>query len=163
VDADRPFLVLLSTLEEGETHREMVGGPKDLDLDPKRLLLEGPVILRGTFYRRGPRIEVQGTLTGRTTASCDKCLEPVEIRVDTPFRIFAERRESRDHRPVEEVREDDVGIVYHDGRFLDLTEEVRQEFLVQIPWHVRCKDDCLGLCPRCGVDRNRVACDCFTR
>lgn len=153
-----PFLIALATLEEGESHVELIGTAEDLEIDPA--LLEGPVVVRATFYRSGQKVELQAALLARARLTCDRCLEPIEARIDAPLRIFAERRESRDHRPQEEVREDDLGIVYHDGRFVDLTDEVRQELLVQIPWHVLCREDCRGLCPQCGADRNRTACAC---
>ncbi len=151
-----PFLISLSTLEEGESHLEIIGTAEDLEIDPKVAKLDGPVVVRATFYRAGQKVELQAVLLARVQLACDRCLEPVELRINVPVRVFAEKRESRDHRPEEEVREDDLGIVYHDGRFVDLTDEVRQELLVQIPWHVLCKEDCRGLCPQCGVDRNRA-------
>jgi uncharacterized protein len=51
-------------------------------------------------------------------------------------------------------------MVYHDGQNLELTEDVRQTVLVEIPWHPLCREDCRGLCPRCGVDRNATECGC---
>lgn len=160
MDRHAPFVISLATLEEGESHQEMVGSGEDLGVDPGRTTIAGPVVVRGTFYRHGQKVELQASLLARLDLACDRCLEPVEVRVESPLRLFAERRESRDHRPAEEVREDDLGIVYHDGRFLDLTDEVRQELLVQVPWHVLCREDCRGLCPRCGTDLNRAPCAC---
>jgi uncharacterized protein len=53
-----------------------------------------------------------------------------------------------------------LGMVYHDGQIIDLTDEVRQSLLVEIPWHPQCRDDCRGLCPRCGANRNVTECGC---
>jgi uncharacterized protein len=155
-----PFALRLDSLVEGESAHELVGVPEDLELDPAQAVLETPLTLRISVYRGGQKLEIRGTLSARVLQSCARCLAPVHATVTVPVRVFAERRESRDTRGEEEVREDDIGIVYHDGQCVDLTEEVRQVFLVELPWYNLCKPDCLGLCPRCGANRNEESCGC---
>ena len=43
---------------------------------------------------------------------------------------------------------------------LDITEDVRNEMLIELPINLLCRDDCRGLCPKCGVNLNEVACGC---
>lgn len=43
---------------------------------------------------------------------------------------------------------------------IDVTDVVRQNVLLALPLAPRCRDDCRGLCPRCGADRNQVDCGC---
>jgi uncharacterized protein len=43
---------------------------------------------------------------------------------------------------------------------LDLTEAVRQYALLSIPMKALCRDDCAGLCPQCGHNRNLGPCRC---
>ncbi len=43
---------------------------------------------------------------------------------------------------------------------LDITEAVRQYALVNLPLSPLCREDCLGLCPVCGQDRNITHCEC---
>jgi uncharacterized protein len=155
-----PFVLALQALEEGENRCEITGTAVDLDLQPSELILTSAVVLRAKIFRSLERIEVQGRLKAECELTCDRCLDPIPRRLEIPVRIYGERRESRDHRPEKEVREDDLGIVYHDGRFVDLTDELRQLLLVEVPWHVTCRDDCLGLCPRCGANRNLGSCSC---
>ena len=45
---------------------------------------------------------------------------------------------------------------------VDITEAVREGLLVAKPLQVLCKEECRGLCPVCGVDRNVESCDCDT-
>ena len=47
-----------------------------------------------------------------------------------------------------------------DQHILDLTEVVRQEFLLESDNFLYCRPDCKGLCPSCGQDRNSESCDC---
>jgi len=155
-----PFVLRIATLESGETRLELSGTPSELDIDPAFVRVAGRITAHLRIYRAGDKIEVQGEVGAPVDLACDRCLAPVRRPIRAPIRVYAERRESRDRRPVEEVREDDLGIVYHDGRFLDLTEEVRQVFLVEVPWHILCRDECRGLCPRCGADLNPGPCGC---
>lgn len=43
---------------------------------------------------------------------------------------------------------------------VDLTPEMREAILLALPSHPVCRESCRGLCPACGADRNRQACDC---
>jgi uncharacterized protein len=163
VEPAGPFVLRVHELEQGENRLERVGNGADLALDPSYIRLAGLVVLRAVVYRVGDHIDVQGTVTASVDLACDRCLDPFQRVLQAGFRVFAERRELRDRRPLEEVREDDVGIVYHDGRFVDLTDDVRQVLLVELPWQSVCRDDCPGLCPRCGADLKEGPCRCGER
>jgi uncharacterized protein len=51
-------------------------------------------------------------------------------------------------------------VIFHDGLELDLTYEVREAVLVDIPIQNLCSADCRGLCPTCGIDLATGQCDC---
>lgn len=44
--------------------------------------------------------------------------------------------------------------------FIDLTEDIRQEMVMDVPVRVLCKQDCKGLCVHCGVNLNTEQCQC---
>ena len=46
--------------------------------------------------------------------------------------------------------------------FVDLTDNIREDILLQLPQRALCRENCRGLCPRCGVDLNKTACQCKT-
>ncbi len=43
---------------------------------------------------------------------------------------------------------------------VDVTPDLREAVLLRLPSHPRCREDCAGLCPRCGADLNERPCDC---
>jgi uncharacterized protein len=43
---------------------------------------------------------------------------------------------------------------------IDLGEAVREEFALAAPTYVLCREECAGLCPRCGADLNAGPCGC---
>ena len=42
----------------------------------------------------------------------------------------------------------------------DLTPEIRDAVLLALPSNPLCRDDCAGLCPRCGASLENGPCDC---
>ena len=47
-----------------------------------------------------------------------------------------------------------------DDDTLDLEPLVRDALLLELPLAPLCTEDCAGLCPSCGADRNETQCDC---
>ena len=45
-------------------------------------------------------------------------------------------------------------------RSLQLEDVLREQVLLAVPLKVVCRDDCKGLCPSCGVNRNAESCSC---
>ncbi len=43
---------------------------------------------------------------------------------------------------------------------LDISESIRAALIFQEPMQPLCREDCKGLCPHCGTDRNQTDCDC---
>lgn len=49
-----------------------------------------------------------------------------------------------------------------EGDQIDLAPAVREYVLIELPDGPLCRDDCAGICPVCGIDRNTSTCDCDT-
>ena len=49
---------------------------------------------------------------------------------------------------------------YYEGDRLDLGEVIREQVLLGLPLKPLCREDCQGLCPRCGKNRNAGPCGC---
>ena len=50
----------------------------------------------------------------------------------------------------------------YESDLLDITEPVRESLLLAVPLQSLCREDCRGLCPVCGADRNEGDCGCDT-
>jgi len=99
------------------------------------------------------RISVRGMLEARARLECGCCLTFFERAVRADFRVFAERAGTGPRRD-EEALARDAYMKFHDGRRLDLREDARESLLLEIPIAPRCREDCAGLCPKCGADLN---------
>lgn len=124
---------------EGEVEglgSELVAVRSPVHLD---LLLEG--VVEGVY--------VTGPVTGTMEVSCARCLTPTARR----FRV--EVGELFAHAPDEEA--DEYPLAREE---LDLEPMVRDAILLDIPFSPLCRPGCLGLCERCGGDRNLGECSC---
>lgn len=117
-----------------------------------------PIEVRGRLSRAGPgKFYFHGTMTGVLRAECRRCLTDVSEQVNEElYLIFAEAGD-------EDAAEDpDVYVLDERAAELDLRPALREQWLLLAPPYSLCKEECRGLCPTCGVDRNVTACDCAT-
>lgn len=98
-------------------------------------------------------ILVRGTLGFTAELPCARCLVPqrTERTVDVAeLFIDPARRVEGDDDPGYELIDDLTAI--------DLSVMVRDALVVDVPLRVLCREDCQGLCPTCGTDRNLTDC-----
>ena len=128
--------------------------------DDSDLRLTGPVEVRGRVRRRKGEAELTGELHTGVAISCGRCLKPVELPVDVNFdERFVEAvawREEEQH----ELQPEDLNLSVFDGETIELDDLVKEEILLALPGHILCREDCQGLCPVCGIDRNTATCNC---
>ena len=64
--------------------------------------------------------------------------------------------------PSDELGEDDgeVRLIDPSEIELDLGPPLREELILSVPRYVECRQDCRGLCPRCGVNLEQEDCAC---
>jgi uncharacterized protein len=62
-----------------------------------------------------------------------------------------------------EVLDDDLGVSFYKGDEIDLGQLMREQFYLSLPMKPLCSPDCKGLCPQCGINRNRETCTCDTK
>ena len=95
--------------------------------------------------------------------ACDRCLAPVEQRVETPFLLLVMPRGGRQagaHDREREVAREELGVLEVAGETLETEPVVAEQVELNLPTHPLCRDDCAGLCPRCGRNLNQGACGC---
>jgi uncharacterized protein len=60
----------------------------------------------------------------------------------------------------EAITEDGLGASFYKDEVLDLGDIIREQFFLALPMKPLCRQDCQGLCPVCGLNRNRESCAC---
>ncbi len=109
-----------------------------------------------TITNTGNRVlELYGEGSFTVGIPCDRCLE--EVRTVIPFVI--ERKLDMKRSDEERVNDLDESS-YLTGMDLDVDRMVYLEVLMGWPVKVLCREDCKGLCSRCGRNLNEGSCDC---
>jgi len=99
-------------------------------------------------------IMVTGTVAAPWQGLCRRCARPVEGVLRIALRERFTEQSASDGDP-----EDDEAYPIHDN-VLDLGPMVRDAVVLELPLAPLCREDCKGLCPHCGVDRNEEDCQC---
>ena len=92
-------------------------------------------------------IEVEGTVPAPWVGICRRCAEPVAGELRIPV-----------HERFADEPDDDFYPIVDDA--IDLGPLVRDAVVLELPMAPLCRDDCAGLCPQCGANRNEGDCGC---
>jgi len=152
------FVLDLATLPAGRSTVVLNSDARGLDLAPEDW--PGEIKAELGVEQSGSRVSVRGQLSGRTRLECVRCLKAFEQTVVPKFEAYAERSGSSRHPSEQDELERDGYMLFHDGRRLDLGPVARETLLLETPMAPRCREDCRGLCPRCGADLNDGPCGC---
>jgi len=150
----RPFLVQVAALrkQSGATREERREGLiPGLGAVSVVVSDDSPVVLDVTLSSYPGGITAHGTVTASWRGECRRCGGPVQGAV------VAEVRER--YAPTGGTDRDEEAYPLA-GDELDLEPLARDAVLLDLPLAPLCREDCAGLCPTCGANRNTESCDC---
>lgn len=104
------------------------------------------------------KFTMKGHVPVTLEAPCARCLEPVSFVCELDF-----DREFLVGRTAEEQEESMDEEIYLDAYNLDADRLICNELLVSLPMRILCREDCKGICNRCGTNLNLRTCTCDTR
>jgi len=112
-----------------------------------------PVLAKGTVKNSAGVLLMHGTVETTLHGVCDRCAKPFLRKVSYPLEaVLVKELES------EEDADEWVFLIENDCA--DLTDIIRTAFVLNMDSRLLCKEDCKGLCFRCGKDLNEGPCDC---
>ena len=86
---------------------------------------------------------------------CWRCLEEARVRLAVESEEFA-----AEGRPPDAPFDEDLDSAYVEGLRLDVAGWARDAIAEAVPATILCREDCAGLCPACGANRNAGDCGC---
>jgi uncharacterized protein len=120
----------------------------------------GPLHAEVAAALDGEEIHLRGRLAGEFEISCARCLEPVRFDVRREFDLryrFVGSIRSEDEL---KLSHEDLEVGFYRGDGLFLADAVAEQVNLELPVKALCSEECQGLCPDCGVNRNRERCQC---
>ena len=156
-----PLVVRVARLRRsvGTTEREVLTAPLDAEtLAPATVAdctvpdgAEAACDLVLESYPGG--VMVTGTVAAPWVGVCRRCTIPVAGRLD-----ISVKERFCDPPPRGEPEDEEAYPILDET--IDLGPFVHEAILSELPMAPLCRDDCLGLCATCGVDRNEEQCSC---
>jgi Predicted metal-binding, possibly nucleic acid-binding protein len=110
-----------------------------------------PVRLSGIVQDNAGAVSLEGVIEARVHMRCARCNSPVIYEKWVPVRFLLAKS-------VQDEDKDDVFII--EGDEVDPAEVLVPELILDMEMAVLCREDCKGLCPKCGHDLNKGDCGC---
>ncbi len=115
-----------------------------------------PVAARGEIVNTAGVLTARGEISARMRCVCDRCGREFEltrrVEVDTPIVPESECSDGEGDYESEAYP--------MEGDWLDIDDLLETEFILDMPTKFLCREDCKGVCPKCGKNLNDGECDC---
>ena len=154
---------------------------EELGLTEADATLRGPLSVSLDLVQADEMIAVTGVLEGTVVRQCVRCLKEYDDALAFSVRA-AFAREGKDPkagvrspktldprkghttaaRVESQTEEEDEGDdrYFYQGDQIDLAPMLREHIILAAPMQPLCREDCAGLCARCGKDLNEGPCRC---
>lgn len=111
--------------------------------------------------RDGVDVVVTGEVGATVSQTCSRCLEEftTQVRPTLDVRVVPRPATGQDA----ELGADDLDVDFYVNDELNLGRLVETETLLGLPMKPLCREECRGLCPTCGANRNTAPCACGER
>ena len=116
--------------------------PEGLDLDLTGVHILSSIEIKALVTRFQDALDIKITLGAHCLIQCSRCLEEKESVLCKTIRL-------------------DYYISKQDT-IVDITEDIRQELMLEYPLKPLCASDCKGLCMKCGENLNKENCKCVS-
>ncbi len=158
--------VPLSLIAQGNVALDIVVAATELHGNEEHGFSVQNVAIAGTLSQVDSEYLFQGTLSFAYEHPCDRCLEDVVVPTELDVTCLFEHGPGTELELGSEAYEvsstsDDGGLAhYFEGNEINLAPAVWEEITLAAPGKFLCREDCAGLCPRCGGSLNGGPCGC---
>lgn len=150
------FKINISSLSEGSHEYLFEALPAAVELDNRFI---EKVRIQALLEKTSTQMLLHAAVETKARFECDRCLDEYEMTLAAKYTMVY----VVDERSMNGVRkEDEIRVLPADANYIDLDDDVRQFLLLTVPQKLLCKEDCQGLCPVCGVNKNHTRCECST-
>ena len=155
------MLLDLSRFRGGVDRIERRFDPSTLSRPDDDFRVITPVAFEAEVRKDSEKVRLVGRLAGTVELACSRCLDAYPVSVDTSFDLlFLPAGTDTAGEEDRELDADDTGVSFYREDVIDLGEVIREQFYLALPMKPLCREDCAGLCPVCGINKNRESCSC---
>jgi uncharacterized protein len=148
------FRINISNLSEGIHEYLFEAEPFKIGLDEQ---FSDKVKIKVKLDKSARQILIHTNIWSEGVFVCDRCLANFKKPVNGMYSMVYIQS---DRSTIDLKKEDEVQVLSADTNYIDLDEDVRQYIFLAIPQKLLCQEECKGICPECGVNRNIESCTC---
>ena len=137
--------------------------PETVDLEGETAKLKNAIVVKGKLTKGIVQVDVEGEISAAIQIECTRCMQPTERELHIIFKTEFITAENYTTAKEAELQSKDLDAAVFEGDKIDLTEIVREQILLNLPEQVFCREDCRGLCEKCGANRNLLDCKCIEK
>ncbi|MCE5313177.1 MAG: DUF177 domain-containing protein [Nitrospiraceae bacterium] len=123
--------------------------------------LSGPVAASLRFDKAGADVIVTGTVSADVELNCSRCLNDYKARIDSKVEVTYHPSSGITRDEHHQLKGDELETSYYSDDAIDTDEVLVEQLLLNVPMKPLCSNDCEGICPVCGADRNKNKCSCI--
>ena len=112
-----------------------------------------PVLAEGNVRNTAGVLVMQGSIATTIHGICDRCASEFHRKVEFPIDVVLVTK-------LESEENEDEWVFPLEGDSADLDDIVRTVFVLNLDSKLLCKEDCKGICPKCGKNLNDGPCNC---
>ena len=112
-----------------------------------------PVVAEGTVRNTAGVLMMTGSIRTTIHGICDRCAAEFDRDIDFPIDVVLVTEFANEEN-------EDEWVFPLEGDSADLDDIVRAVFVLNLDSKLLCKEDCKGLCYRCGTNLNEGPCNC---
>jgi uncharacterized protein len=154
------MIIELFSVKNSPHEFEFSLAPEDIELENEDVRLTGDVGTKGRLTKGIARTDVEGVISAPVEIACTRCLEPIARDLEISFRASFIAPEDFSEEKETELKDADLDVSVYEADRIDMAEIVREQIILDLPEQIFCREDCRGLCPKCGANRNLIDCKC---
>lgn len=104
----------------------------------------------GTVTKNSNKYIVEGDVRITLTLLCDRCMKTYDYPIHAKLYSVFSSSETDENEDVKPVLKSSI----------DLSDDILEAIAIEIPMKSLCKQDCKGLCSKCGANLNEETCKC---
>ena len=114
--------------------------PDEFDLGTSEVKYKGVINLSADVKKDMEIISTKTHISATAQCICSRCLKEFDQNIEKDFDM---------QYPLDKSQQS-----------IDIAKDIREEMILDYPVKFLCKDDCRGLCTKCGQDLNSGDCNC---
>lgn len=155
------MFIEIEDLEQEPLHVHHLYQAEEIQFLHEDVALSQPISTDFVLTHKDRDLRIEGSLETALRFKCSRCVKEFLRPFSANFELFYLPQPDWKKKGDEiELKYEDMEVAYYDGTRFDVDLMVLEQIELGMPMKFVCREDCKGLCYRCGVDLNEGRCSC---